>query len=284
MQCISSRTAASAGFLSKNKAHSGSERSLEPISFQNVAGAVLRLSPAAVRSVPATSPSLPLPPHSARSNSNKSKIGVALCAVSADDDERRASSYSGSGSALRFEREKKKKINKEFCAAGSTKEKQKTGCPSLRFFFFPSTGVASARLGSFPWQQAFQTARRERWRAETKAREKGGGLLCRVLYFARRFPAPPRRPLSLGSVRRRANSAHAPTPRRLCIKCPTLCAAAHFFTAFPPYTSSSVILLDVLCHPHFWFRLRSFVLFFSHDLERTSFIFFYFSAAHSLDC
>lgn len=162
------------------------------------------------------------------------------------------------------------------------KHEQKTGCPSLRIFFFPPPGVASARLRSFPWQQAFQTARRGRWRAETEARGKGGGVRCRVLYFARRFPAPPRRPLSLGSVRRCANSAHAPTHRRLCIKCPTLCAAAYFFTAFPPYTSISVILLVVFCRRHFWFGLGSFILrsfvLFSPTISRgpISFLFFFF--------
>lgn len=160
------------------------------------------------------------------------------------------------------------------------KYKQKDGLPRASNIFFPPTRVACARLRSFPWQQAFQTARRERWRAETEARGKGGGVRCRVLYLRAGFLRRHDVRFHLGSVRRRANSAHEPTHRRLCIKCPTLCAATYFFTAFSPYTSLSVILLVVLCRRHFWFGLRSFILrsfvLFSPTISRGPVSFFFF--------
>lgn len=109
-------------------------------------------------------------------------------------------------------------------------------------------------------------------------------MRCRVLYLRAGFLRRHDVRFHLGSVRRRANSAHEPTHRRLCIKCPTLCAATYFFTAFSPYTSLSVILLVVLCRRHFWFGLRSFILrsfvLFSPTISRgpVSFFFSFFCA------
>lgn len=131
------------------------------------------------------------------------------------------------------------------------KYEQKDGLPRAWNIFFPLPvwllRGSGASLGNKRSRQRGEKDGGRRLKQE--GREEGCSVAFCILRagFLRRHDVR----FHLGSVRRRANSAHEPTHRRLCIKCPTLCAAAYFFTAFPPYTSLSVILLVVLCRRHF---------------------------------
>lgn len=157
------------------------------------------------------------------------------------------------------------------------KYEQKDGLPRASNIFFPLPvwllRGSGASLGN----------KRSRQRGEKdggrRLKQGGRGEGCSVAFcilragFLRRHDVR----FHLGSVRRRANSAHEPTHRRLCIKCPTLCAAAYFFTASPPYTSLSV---GRFLSPTFlvWtsFLYFTFLCFiFPHDLKRGRFRFFF---------
>lgn len=205
--------------VSKNAAHPGSDRSRERtalLSNRCMRSVAPVVSLSALRSSRVPLPSLSLPPHGASAclgSDEQRQTQKRGSPVVCPNGRRRktcqpALTCSSSGSALRLEG-RNKEINEECSALREVYEGD--GLPRMILFFSPSRScpgmskrASSSR--SFPWQQAFQTARRD-WGGG-----KGGeGCSVAFLYFRAGFLRCWRRPLSF---RARAFCArtHPPSP------------------------------------------------------------------------